>query len=218
MNIYQNMRKTIQTIVLYGLFSISLGTQANSYDDFFRAVVGNDHRTVERLVARGFDPNARDPDGHPAIVRALRHESFGVARALIKLPGFDPEARNTAGETGLMMAAIKGESELVRAMISQGAAINHPGWTPLHYAAAGNSLPAVKLLLEQGAIVDARSPTERTPLMMAVLFGGEPVIDALLAAGADIRAHDLDGRGVAELAAASGRDWLAQRFERQLPR
>ena len=187
---------------------------AGSYDDFFRAVIGDNPRAIEALVARGFDPNSVDPEGQPAIIRALQAESYQAALALARLPSTRIEIRNPAGETPLMMAALKNEMPVFEALLERGAAIDGPGWTPLHYAAAGDSLPAVQELLRRGARVDAKAPNnDRTPLMMAVLTAGEPVVDALLAAGADPAARDRYGRSVADLAAGGGREWLARRLE-----
>ena len=36
-----------------------------------------------------------------------------------------------------MHAAIRGRADIVKLLLDAGAAVNHPGWTPLMYAAAG---------------------------------------------------------------------------------
>ena len=191
--------------------------QAGSYEDFFRAVVSDNPRVIEALVGRGFDPNAVDPGGQPAILRALQAESYQAALALARLPGTQVDIRNAAGETPLAMAALKGEMAVMHALLERGAAIDPPGWTPLHYAAAGDALPAVRLLIGRGARLEARAPgNARTPLMLASLFASEPVIEALLAAGADPAARDRNGASAAELAAGAGRDWLVRRLQRAL--
>lgn len=185
---------------------------AGSYDDFFRAVVGNDGAAIRELVGRGFDPNARDPDGHPAIMRALRADSADAALTLAQLPGTDVNVRNKSGETPLMIAAIKGQMEVCKALIERGAAVNQAGWTPLHYAASSDSLPVLRLLLERRAAVDARAPNGRTPLMQAAMYGSEDVVDALLAAGADSAVRDPKGASADELARGAGRARLAERL------
>jgi ankyrin repeat protein len=111
-----------------------------------------------------------------------------------------------------MVAALKGEPEVALALIERGAVVNPPGWTPLHYAAAGNSLPALQLLLKHGATVDARAPNSRTPLMLAVLHASEEVIDALLEAGADPQAQERNELTAADLAQRAGRERLALRL------
>lgn len=185
---------------------------AGSYNAFFRAVHGNDAETVRALVARGFDPNTPDAKGQPAILRALDAEAGESALALARLPQTDVNAQNAAGETPLMMAALKGDIAVCKALIERGAEVNRRGWTPLHYAAAGNSLPALQLLLAHGARVDARAPNGRTPLMMAVQSADESLVEALLAAGADLRARERGKATAADLAASAGREDLARRL------
>lgn len=185
---------------------------AGSYDDFFRAVHGNDPATIEALVARGFDPNAPDDKGQPAVMRALDAEAGDAALALARLPGTDVNVQNPAGETPLMKAAMKGDLAVCRALIERGAQVNRRGWTPLHYAAAGNSLPALQLLLAEGARVDARAPNGRTALMMAVQYADERLVEALLAAGAKLGARENNGATAVDLARVAGRDRLAERL------
>jgi hypothetical protein len=216
MKLKQNMRKLTQLVVV---LTISAGALAGSYDDFFRAVVRDDPGEIRAWIAQGFDPNARDPNGQPAIVRALLAESYGAAMSLAQSPGFDPNARNAKGETPLMMAALKNQPELCRVLIDRGAAVDHPsGWTPLHYATSGSSPEVTRMLLAQGARIDARSPNRRTPLMMAALHASEEVIGTLLATGADLSIQDQNGATAADLARAQGRDKLAQALEERARR
>lgn len=202
------MRFIVYLVALIGFSSVHAG----SYEDFFRAVIADNPRQIERLVERGFDPNAHDPDGQPALIRALRAESYQAAMALARMPGTEVERANPAGETPLMMAALKDQPELARLLIQRGARIDRPGWTPLHYAAAGNSLAVLELLLKHGAPLDARAPNGRTPLMMAALYASETVVDRLLAAGADPHALDLGNRSAADLATFGDREWLGAKL------
>jgi ankyrin repeat protein len=203
------IRKALQTIVITSIYS----AHAGSYDDFFRAVVRDDSRTLQALVGRGFDPNSVDEEGQTGLTRALMVDSFEAALLLARLPTTDVRRRNRAGETGLMVAALKGQVDICRALLERGAPVDSEGWTALHYAASGNSLSALKLLLTRGAAVDARAPNGRTPLMMAVLHASEEVADALLAAGADPAARDRAEYRPADLARLAGRDSYAQRLE-----
>lgn len=212
------MRILFYLIVAIGFSSANAG----SYEDFFRAVIADNPRQIVRLVERGFDPNARDPDGQPALIRALRAESYEAAMALARLPGTDVEVANASGETPLMMAALKDQPALARLLIERGARIEKPGWTPLHYAAAGNSLAVLELLLARGAPLDTPAPNGRTPLMMAALYAGETLVDRLLDAGADPKLLDLGNRSAADLATFGDREWLgakiAARAARTMPR
>jgi ankyrin repeat protein len=191
---------------------VSFSAYAGSYVDFFRAVIRDDAGEVRELVARGFDPNARDEAGQPAIIRALQVDSYDAALGLAKLPGLDVEALNKAGETPLMIAALKGQLAVCEVLVARGAALNRPGWAPLHYAASGNSLPVLRYLIKSGARLDAPAPNGRTALMMAVMHSDEVLVDALLAAGADTQARDRNDITAVELARRAGRDRLAARL------
>ncbi|KAL8803982.1 MAG: hypothetical protein Q9182_002854 [Xanthomendoza sp. 2 TL-2023] len=67
------------------------------------------------------------------------------------------------------------------------------GWTPLLRAAYKGDEPAVRLLLDHSAAIDARSPTEATPLMVACENLHFATVDLLLMRGADIKASDMYG-------------------------
>lgn len=200
---------------IYLIVAISFcgNASAGSYEQFFQAVVRNDAATVIALIDRGFDANARDENGQPAIIRALRTESDSVALALAKDRRVNPNVRNGANETALMWAAMRGELAVCEALLARGAVVNSSGWTPLHYAASGNQLQVARQLLARGAMVDARSPNGRTPLMQAARYGSEELVELLLRSGADPRATDRDDSTAADAARASGREWLADKLE-----
>lgn len=187
---------------------------ADSYSEFFRAIIQDNPSSIQALLNRGFDPNSVDERGQPGISRALMNDSFDAALVLARAPSLDVKQRNRAGETSLMLAAMKGQEQIFRLLLDRGADADPvEGWTPLHYAASGSALPVMRLLLARGVRVDPRAPNGRTPLMMAAAFGDEKVVDALLVAGADPTARDANGMGAAALARGGGREWLAKRLE-----
>ena len=188
---------------------------AANYDsvDFFRAVNTDNASGVARALSEGFDPNALDEHGQPALILALQLESPKVAKVLMDAKGVQIDILNHAGETPLMMAALKAEVDSATALVAHGAAINKDGWSPLHYAATGGSAAIVKLLLSKGATLEARSPNGSTPLMMAARYGNEEAVDALLAAGADRTAKNDLGMDASAFAASAGRDRLAARLK-----
>jgi ankyrin repeat protein len=71
----------------------------------------------------------------------------------------------------------------------------------------------VRLLLERGAAVDARSPNGSTALMMAARYGSEEAVAMLLERGADVAARNQLDLGPADFARAVGRESLAKRLE-----
>ncbi len=158
---------------------------SGSYEDFFKAVKQDDAATIRGLLSRGFDPNVRDPNGHNALFLALREPSLNAANALIDWPKTEVESRNKADESPLMMASLKGQTDMVKKLIARGADVNKPGWAPLHYAATYGHLEIMTLLLDHHAYIDASSPNDSTPLMMAALYGTPSAVKLLLEAGAD---------------------------------
>lgn len=194
------------------LFIAVSGSFAGAYEDFFQATRIDDAKTVNELVARGFDPNSVDESGHSALALAARDGALRVADALLTRADLKVDAKNRAGETPLMLAALKGHASLVERLLARGAAVNQSGWAPLHYAATGPDSRIVGLLVERGARLDARSPNGTTPLMMAAQYGSEASVDVLLARGADPRARNDRDLTAADFARLAGREQLAQRL------
>lgn len=173
-----------KSIYLYVLIGFSV-IHAGSYDDFFSAIKQNNAAEVSALLNRGFDPNTLDPTGLSGLMFALKNDSFKVAGVLLRHPKIKVEVRNSADESPLMLAALKGELQLCRLIIQKGGDVNKPGWTPLHYAATHGHLEVLNLLLEENAYIDAASPNNTTPLMMAAHYGTPAAVKLLLEAGAD---------------------------------
>ena len=160
-------------------------TYAGSYDDFFRALKKDDSATVKMLLGRGFDPNTLSPAGEHGLIVAVREPSLKVILVLLESPKVNVEPRTQQDESPLMLAALNGLTDLCRQLISLGADVNKPGWTPLHYAATNGHLTTMELLLDEHAYIDATSPNGTTPLMMAAHYGSAASVKLLLDAGAD---------------------------------
>lgn len=181
-----SIRKLIYLFVFVGFSSAISG----SFEDFFRAVERDDANAVSSLLRRGFDPNTRDAKGQSGLFLAVREPSPKVALVLLKAPTIQVESRTAQDESPLMMAALRGELAMARALIDKDADVNKPGWAPLHYAVSssqGEQLAVTQLLLDNDAYIDAESPNGSTPLMMAALYGNPATLKLLLEAGADPR-------------------------------
>ena len=171
--------------------------------DFFRAVQMDDARTVRALLGK-VDPNEVNPvGGEPALVLAVREGAMQVLDALLRYPGTNVDAPAMNGNTALMMAAYKHNKPAAEALIAKGAAVNRPGWTPLHYAAASGDDDIARLLLAHGAKVDSVSPPasgKYTPLMMAAREGHQDSALFLLGQGADPQLKNSEGSTAAQIA------------------
>lgn len=196
--------------------------QSGDVADLFTAVVRDNGSTVARLLQKGVDPNVRDAKGQTPMVLALQQGNMNAFNALMASPRTNVEFRNSHDESPLMIAAIRGNHEAVVRLERQGAHVNKPKWTPLHYAASGTSDDQVRItdfLLEKHAFIDAQSPNGTTPLMIAAQYGTEGVVRLLIESDADPLMKNQLGMTAVDFAKRAGRDRLAaelQRYEQQV--
>jgi len=195
------------------------GASPEQVRDFFRAVQMDDARTVQTLL-RVVDPNGLNPiGGEPALVVAVREGSMNVLKALLTNPGTQVDAAALNGNTALMMAAYKRNMAAVEALLAKGAAVNRPGWTALHYAAAGGDNDIAALLLKHGARVDAVSPAASgayTPLMMAAREGHQDNALFLLDQGANPMLKNGEGLTAAQIAERADHKAIAAAIQARL--
>lgn len=209
-----HIKKLIYLFVFIGFTS----AHAGSYDDFFKAITRDDPRAIKELLNRGFDPNTPDPKGQNGLYLALREPSFKAAQVLIDWPKTDVNILNAKGESPLMLAALKGQQDLVEKLIKKGADVNKTGWTPLHYAATSGHLAIISLLLENSAYIDAESPNATTPLMMAAMYGSPEAVKVLIQAGADLNMQNQLGLSALDFAVRGNRQNAKELIETGLQR
>ncbi|KQX87683.1 ankyrin repeat domain-containing protein [Variovorax sp. Root473] len=194
-------KKSIYLVVM----AASFAAHAGSFEDFFRAVRGDNASGVRTLLNRGFDPNTRDENGQTGLLLALREPSPKVIQVLMESPQLNVDLANAKDETPLMLASIKGQQDLVVQLLKRDAAVNKTGWAPLHYAASSGQLSIMKLLLENHAFIDAQSPNGTTPLMMAAMYGSNDAVKLLLAEGADTAMKNQLGMTAVDFAVKANR-------------
>jgi len=182
MSFYKKLKLSSVFVTLALLAAI---VQAGSYDDFFFAIEKNDVHGVSSFLNRGFDPNTPTEDGLTPLIVAIRAGSINVALILANTKGVDLDRPNLHDETPLMLAIISGNKEFAKYLISIGASVNKPGWTPLHYASTKGDLSTMRLLLNESAYIDSESPNGTTPLMMAAQYGTIDAVKLLIEEGAD---------------------------------
>ena len=156
---------------------------------------------VSLLVQAGADLQATDTVGRTPLHWALGRDNPRVVAILLEL-GADTGARDDSGSVADPTGCDRwntrtffhfATTEVVAGCLESGADVNarsRDGSTPLHFAAAWASDPAVvALLVQAGADVSARDRSNYGPLHRAARKNENPaMITALLDAGAEIEA------------------------------
>ena len=214
--------RTFKLIVRLFIFSIVFngfsGARAGAYEDYWAAIRQDAPANVLRLVLGGFDPNTRDAEGNTGLTLALSDSSFKVAEVLLALDAVDVKAVNHAGWDALSLAAFRGNEEALRRLIERNVPVPKSGLTPLHHAARGGHVQAMRLLLERGSSVDALGPRGNTPLMLASGFGSPESVKFLLEAGAQPRLRNQLGHDALHLAQLQGNTETAKLLAPLVPR
>ena len=123
---------------------------------------------------------------------------------LFLLAGFSTDTRNKAGVPLLSLAARKGNREVTRFLISEGAKLNNRaddrGTSALMDSVLGSRYDLMMDLINAGSDVNIRSKDGQTALIVAVGAGKENMVEALLKAGADPSIADSLGVSAREYA------------------
>ena len=210
------------------------------------AVKAGNTAGVTSLLQKKVDVNAPEADGTTALHWAVRTDNAALVDRLIRA-GANPKAQNRygitpmalpfshasanatgpLGETALHVCARTGKPEAVRVLLANGATVdtieNWRGQTPLMWAAAEGHGDTMKVLIEAGADLNARSsiiawerqrteeprdkwlpPGGLTPLLFAARDGKVASVKVLLDAGADINLVDPDRHTPLILALTNG--------------
>ena len=153
---------------------------------------------IQQLFDAGQRLDQLDNDGNTPLWVAVRFDRPDGVGELLKL-GAKPDVGGRDTDTPLLVGTFEGiaRTRIVEQLIAGGADVNATSKrykkTPLHYAVSSSRLETVKLLLNSGADVNARSSSGDTPLQSAVIKGNTPILDLLLASGADPELRNASG-------------------------
>jgi ankyrin repeat protein len=137
---------------------------------------------VELLLANGAAINARDDFGWTPLHYAMRNGHKDVADLLRRRGGRDlagTEVKQIQLEVGrcnlpAVKALLKADPDIASSRDSDW------HWTPLHRAAIARCTEIAKLLLANGAEVNARDADRVTPLQWAAKSGSLDMVELLL--------------------------------------
>jgi ankyrin repeat protein len=134
---------------------------------------------IRALLAAGVDPNSPNPEGETALMLVVRTGQIGAAELLIDA-GADVNARERwAGQTALMWAGAQLQPQMVKLLLANGAEVDARS-TVREWTRKVSSEPRPKELAQGGL----------TPLMFAARTGCIECAELLLDAGADINLAD----------------------------
>ena len=120
-----------------------------------------------------------------------------------------------------MSTSMKKYEELLDILFSHGCDINKTdneqasnGWAPIHYASINGKLKRIEWLIHRGAIVDIKTKSKQTPLMLACQHGRFEIAYYLIQNQANFRESDCSDQTVLHYASMSGNksllDFLVQ--------
>jgi ankyrin repeat protein len=144
--------------------------------------------------------------------RAVEKETFMSRTQII-------DGRDEGGNTDLMRAALKGQSETVKALLLNGADVNarnHEGRTALMFATVNLHTSTVQTLLDFGADVNVQASCGCTPLLLAACGGDIGITRALLNSGADPETICSPGRTALAVAIERGYSAIVELLKRPL--
>lgn len=190
------------------------GCSVTAYDNLFRtplhwaALLGH-AKIVHLLLERnksGMIPS--DSQGATPLHYGAQSNYADTVAVFLKHHSVRDEP-DLEGRTAFMWAAGKGSNDVIKIMLDLKKDIDinmtdKYGGTALHAAALSGHVSTVRLLLEQGGMVDPLDVMKHTPLFRACEMGHRDVILTLIKGGARVDLVDIDGHSALHWAALGG--------------
>jgi ankyrin repeat protein len=174
-------------------------------EQLFHAARTGNVALLEDVLGRGVDVSTRNSDGETALHQAARAGQIPSMETLLDHRA-DLRDADIGGRTPLHTAIEEGHAESIAFLTSRGADIHElheldvsditfGDVNALQWAVVCGQADSVTTLLDAGADVQARSGIgyQAIHYATAVTDNPPPIIDALVARGADINATDPDG-------------------------
>lgn len=157
------------------------------------------------------------------LISAVEQGSPAMVANIIHKYGINPNTVSRyIGRTPLMRAADKGNIDVIRILIENGADVNtqtQTGYTALMMAAGSGKVQAVDFLLKAKANPNIQNNSGATALMRAIDGEGDSaqiktIVKLLLKAGADINLHDKEGKTALDYAKENFNEEIVKLLQR----
>jgi hypothetical protein len=161
-------------------------SESNSLQEV--VVTQANRRSAKSAGAASLSPPVPAPTAPPSVVQNYAPAAPSASQFGAALPA--PAARANSANLSARVA-----ESAARAVTGGGVAAADSALQPatLESAVAQGDVTQAALLLDRGAVIDARDEAGRTPLMLAVTEGRVEIVRLLLARGADPNAADNTG-------------------------
>ncbi|MFH1115319.1 MAG: ankyrin repeat domain-containing protein [Pseudomonadota bacterium] len=189
------VNKYLQRVVA---FLKKAGGKETLDESFFEALRIGHTEMVRKLLAKGVNGNELDQYGQVPLETAAENGSMEMVKLLLD-NGADLKKRNRYGRTALdasyTTAMLHGHEEIARLFLDMGVNVNAigPAGRTAFQCAMSCSPQFVKMLVERGADVNAKTDDGKTALMYAARSGKVETTRFLLDKGADVNAKANDG-------------------------
>jgi ankyrin repeat protein len=170
---------------------VSMGAivNAQAYNGATSLHIAGDAQIAKTLVSLGADLNAKAKDGRTPLHYAVNNKVPEVVNALVDL-GADMNIKDDTNHTPFLYAVCTGKVEIAEILLSKGVNVNYNEgpMSPLHMLVMSkmsgmmsgeNTVPMAKLLIANGADINAKTQNGQTPLDLAKNVGNTEMVQYL---------------------------------------
>jgi ankyrin repeat protein len=180
---------------------LEYGADLNYFDDNFskpinKAIQSNNIELLNLLIDNGADiTKGNNKDENIPIIQAIKLKNIEIVEKLAPKVDLDIICSPSWSKvTPLIYAIDKGEINIAKIMIENGADINKPAnsnlETPLIFAIKNKNIEAVKFLIKNGADVNRKRKDGNSPIFMAHQRKLDDILKLLIDAGASPLSED----------------------------